>query len=135
MSSGDYRPPSASDLSNFKSCPLVRLRARSRAHHVKCIFASAQDALTSRRVDNRILNLLERATVLGEEDFTALVNEHKEMNAGLTGNAASELASVLEEMGAAMRLHVRRIFDTYGQNLSKTAEALKVARTTVRRYL
>ncbi len=27
---------------------------RSRAHHVKCIFASAQDALTSRRVGNRI---------------------------------------------------------------------------------
>ena len=34
------------------------------------------------------LNLLERATVLGEEDSTALVNEHKEMNAGLTDNAA-----------------------------------------------
>ena len=82
-----------------------------------------------------LLNLLERATVLGEEDFTALVNEHKEMNAGLTDNAASELASAPEEMDAAMRLHVRRIFDKYGQNLSKTAEALKVARNTVRRYL
>lgn len=82
-----------------------------------------------------LLNLLERATVLGEEDFTALVNEHKEMNAGLTDNAASELASAPEEMEAAMRLHVRRIFDKYGQNLSKTVEALKVARNAVRRYL
>lgn len=82
-----------------------------------------------------LLNLLERAIVLGEDDFTALVNEHKEMNAGLTDNAASELASAPDEMDAVMRLHVRRIFDKYGQNLSKTAEALKVARNTVRRYL
>ena len=82
-----------------------------------------------------LLNLLERAMVLGEEDFTALVNEHKEMNAGLTDNAASELATIPDEMDAVMRLHVRRIFDKYGQNLSKTAEALKVARNTVRRYL
>ena len=82
-----------------------------------------------------LLNLLERATVLGEDDFVALVNEHKEMNAGLTDNAASELAATPDEMDAVMRLHVRRIFDKYGQNLSKTAEALKVARNTVRRYL
>ena len=82
-----------------------------------------------------LLNLLERAMVLGEEDFTALVNEHKEMNAGLTDNAANELASMPDEMDAVIRLHVRRIFDKYGQNLSKTAEALKVARNTVRRYL
>lgn len=82
-----------------------------------------------------LLNLLERALVLGEKDFIALINEHKEMNAGLTDNAASELASTPDEMDAVIRLHVRRIFDKYGQNLSKTAEALKVARNTVRRYL
>jgi two-component system NtrC family response regulator len=82
-----------------------------------------------------LLNLLERATVLGEDDFVALVNEHKEMNAGLTDNAASELATTPDDMDAVIRLHVRRIFDKYGQNLSKTAEALKVARNTVRRYL
>ena len=82
-----------------------------------------------------LLNLLERAMVLGEKDFIALINEHKEMNAGLTDNATSELASTPDEMDAVIRLHVRRIFDKYGQNLSKTAEALKVARNTVRRYL
>ena len=70
-----------------------------------------------------------------EQDFGALLAEHKEMNAGLTDNAASELASMPDEMDAVMRLHVRRVFDKYGQNLSKTAEALKVARNTVRRYL
>jgi DNA-binding NtrC family response regulator len=82
-----------------------------------------------------LLNLMERATVLGEDDFTALVNEHKEMNAGLTDSASSELASSPDEMEAAMRLHVRHVFDKYGQNLSKTAAALKVARNTVMKYL
>jgi transcriptional regulator with PAS, ATPase and Fis domain len=82
-----------------------------------------------------LLNLLERATVLGEQNFTALLNEHKEMNVGLADHAVSELASAPDELEAAMRLHVRRVFDKYGQNLSKTAEALKVARNTVRRYL
>ncbi|MGI6495116.1 MAG: sigma 54-interacting transcriptional regulator [Kiritimatiellia bacterium] len=82
-----------------------------------------------------LLNLLERATVLGETDFTALVNEHREMNAGLADNASSELASAPDELDAAIRLHVRRVFDKFGQNTSKTAAALKVSRNTVRKYL
>ncbi len=82
-----------------------------------------------------LLNLLERATVIGEEDFAELINEHKEMNAGLTDTAVSELAGAPEELDAVVRLHVRKIFDKYGQNLSKTASALKVARNTVRKYL
>ena len=36
---------------------------------------------------------------------------------------------------ATVRLDVRKIFDKYGQNLSKTAAALKVERNTVRKYL
>jgi len=82
-----------------------------------------------------LLNLLERATVIGEDDFTELINEHKEMNAGLTDTAVSELAGAPEELDSVVRIHVRKIFDKYGQNLSKTAVALKVARNTVRKYL
>ena len=36
---------------------------------------------------------------------------------------------------AAIRIHVRRVYDKYGQNLSKAAEALKVARNTAKKYL
>lgn len=36
---------------------------------------------------------------------------------------------------SAIRLHVRKVFDKYAQNLSKTAAALKVARNTVGKYL
>ena len=82
-----------------------------------------------------LLNLLERASVLGEEDFTALIREHKEMNAGLFETPADEGAAVSEELAVVVRLHVRKIFDKYGQNLSKTASALKVARNTVRKYV
>lgn len=46
-----------------------------------------------------------------------------------------EFKNVPDELEAAIRAHVRRVFDKYGQNMSKTAQALKVARNTVRKYL
>ena len=82
-----------------------------------------------------LLNLLDRATVLGEDDFTTLMNEHREMNAGLVDGVCSESGIVPDELELAMRLHVRRVYDKYGQNLSKTATALKVARNTAKKYL
>ena len=82
-----------------------------------------------------LLNLLERATVLGETDFSALVAEHREMNAGLVECSAFDPASEPDELDAVIRLHVRRVFDRFGQNVSKTAAALKVARNTVKKYL
>jgi len=82
-----------------------------------------------------LLNLMDRATVLGETDFTALMNEHKEMNAGLINVAANEFATAPDELDAAIRRHVRRVFDKYEQNITKTAAALKVSRNTVRKYL
>ena len=83
-----------------------------------------------------LLNLLERATVLDESDFGALLAEHKEMNAGLLDETATyALDNQPDELDAAIRIHVRKVFDKYGQNLSKTASALKVARNTVRKYM
>lgn len=90
-----------------------------------------------------LLNLLERAVVLDETDFATLVREHREMNAGLLGDGAvgtctsdpDERASDPDELDAVIRRHVRRVFDKYGQNLSKASSALGVARNTVRKYL
>ena len=39
------------------------------------------------------------------------------------------------ELVPTIRIHVRRVYDKYGQNLSKAAEALKVARNTAKKYL
>lgn len=82
-----------------------------------------------------LINILDRATALEEYDFKKLMAEHKEMNAGLTVGASSGFEIVPDEMEAAMRIHVRNVFEKYGQNLTKTAEALKIARNTVRKYL
>ena len=79
-----------------------------------------------------LFNLLERASVLDEQDFTRLLAEHKQMTASL---APATTAEVPDELDAAIRLHVKRVFEKYNQNLSKTAEALKAARNTVRKYL
>ena len=40
-----------------------------------------------------------------------------------------------DELDAAVRRHVRRVFDKCGQNLSRAAQVLKVARNTVKKYL
>ena len=44
-------------------------------------------------------------------------------------------SALLDEFDAAVRRHVRRVFDKYGRNLSRAAQALKVARNTVKKYL
>ena len=81
-----------------------------------------------------LLNLLDRATVLAEDDFAALVAEHREMNAGLADGQAAA-GALPDELDAVIRWHVRRVFDKYGQNLSRAAQALKVARNTAKKYL
>lgn len=67
--------------------------------------------------------------------FASMLNEHREMNAGLTDGACSESGLVPDELEAASRIHMRRVCDKYGQNLSKAAEALEVARNTAKKYL
>jgi len=79
-----------------------------------------------------LFNLLERASVLDEQDFTRLLSEHKQMTASLSQKAAVE---VPDELDAAIRLHVKHVYEKYNNNLSKTAGALKAARNTVRKYL
>ena len=80
-----------------------------------------------------LLNILERANVLGETDFAKLLREHKAMMAPLRP-AASE-ADVPDELETAIRLHVKHVYDKYDHNLTRASEALKVARNTVRKYL
>ena len=82
-----------------------------------------------------LINILDRATALEEGDFDLLMREHKEMNAGLSGNLELKSGRIPDKLEDAMRLHVRRVYEKYGQNLTRTAEALGVSRNTVRKYL
>ena len=81
-----------------------------------------------------LLNILERASVLDEMDFEKLLQEHKTLTAGLqkTQEVQEELPDELE---SAMRIHIKKVYEKYGKNLTKTAEALKAARNTVKKYL
>ena len=79
-------------------------------------------------------NILDRASVLGESDFAKLLKEHKEMTANL--RPASEIKEeVPDELEVAIRIHVKRVYEKYDHNLTRTAEALKAARNTVKKYL
>ena len=82
-----------------------------------------------------LINILDRATALEEDDFDLLMREHKEMNAGLSGNLELKSGRVPDRLEDATRLHVRRVYEKYGQNLTRAAEALDVSRNTVRKYL
>ena len=79
-----------------------------------------------------LFNLLERADVLGENDFARLLAEHRQLAASLAPQSEPDYPDNLEEM---TRWHVRRVYDRCGKNLTKTAEVLGAARNTVRKYL
>ena len=83
-----------------------------------------------------LVNILDRATALEEDDFGELMREHREMNAALTRGVEQRTDSQPpDRLDDAIRLHVRRVYDKCGQNLSRAAEALDVSRNTVRKYL
>ena len=82
-----------------------------------------------------LINILDRATALEEDDFDLLMREHKEMNAGLAGNLELKSGRIPDKLEDAIRLHIRRVYEKYGQNLTRAAEALDVSRNTVRKYL
>ena len=81
-----------------------------------------------------LINVLERAIVLDESDFAKLLKEHKEMTAGLKSTSETK-EEIPDELEAAVRIHVKRVYEKYDRNLTKTAEALKAARNTVKKYL
>ena len=82
-----------------------------------------------------LINILDRATALEESDFDQLMREHKELNAGLVGNLELKSGRIPDRLEDATKLHVRRVFEKYGQNLTRAADALGVSRNTVRKYL
>lgn len=80
-----------------------------------------------------LFNILERSKVLGIDDFSSLLTEHKRTNAELLMKENS--GNMPDELDAAIRYHVRAVFNKFGGNISKAANALKVSRNTVRRYI
>lgn len=82
-----------------------------------------------------LINILDRATALEEDDFNLLMSEHKEMNAALINNIPEKKIDIPDELEDAIRIHVKRIYEKYDENLTRTAAALKVSRNTLKKYL
>jgi DNA-binding NtrC family response regulator len=79
-----------------------------------------------------LLNLLERALVLGETDFGKLIEEHKQTTINIMPVPATSYPDNLKQMTIQ---HVRYVYEKCGKNVSKAAQALGVARNTVTGYL
>ena len=85
-----------------------------------------------------LINVLERACVFKVTDFSRILAEHREMNAGLFDGRATcphVAADTPDALDEAMRRHVHLIYDKYAQNITKAAAALKITRTTLRKWL
>ena len=76
--------------------------------------------------------------VLEERDFAKVIAEYREMNAGLFSddeiqtNAPEEMPVRLDD---AIRLHVRRIYEENGCNITVAARLLGVSPNTVKKHL
>lgn len=86
-----------------------------------------------------LVNLLERALVLEERDFAKVIAEYREMNAGLFADEEKESTGHEENLPVRLddviRLHVRRIYEANGRNVTATARALGVSPNTVKKHL
>ena len=86
-----------------------------------------------------LINVLERACVFKEADFSLILTEHREMNAGLFADKGVDVPvapkDVPEELDEAIRRHVHLVYEKYARNVSKAAAALKITRTTLRKWL
>ena len=83
-----------------------------------------------------LINILERAVVFKEENFGKLLAEHIEMNTGLAGDAEEPIkAEMPDELDEVIKNHIQSVYKKYGRNVSKAAEALKITRNTLRKYL
>ena len=84
---------------------------------------------------NDVIKTHELPIGMEEYDFDVLMREHKEMNAGLSGGLELKTGRIPDKLEDAIRMHIRRVYEKYGQNLTRAAEALDVSRNTVRKYL
>ena len=83
-----------------------------------------------------LMNLLERAAVLGENDFVRLLARHREMNFGFEECSDRPLREPAPDLlDDAIRNHVRRVLRKYEFNVTRAASALGISRTTLRKWM
>lgn len=88
-----------------------------------------------------LLNILDRARALEEDDFAKLMKEHIAINKDLFDSTVVKDvtptvgAALPDDLTSAMTLHVKSVFDKYNQNLTATKDALGISLNTLKKYL
>ena len=80
-----------------------------------------------------LYNLLECADVMDEHDFDKLIADQREMLGNLAPLPDDD--DTPDELEATIRRHVRKVFEKYDRNISKTTDSLNVTRNTVIKFL
>ena len=88
-----------------------------------------------------LLNVLDRARALEEDDFAKVLKEHIAINKDLwtQGNDEDAVSSARPELPdnlhAAITQHVKSVFEKNNQRLTATKEALGISMNTLKKYL
>ena len=81
-----------------------------------------------------LINLLERACVLDERDFKKLLSDYRETTGDERSQPFTSLPDQPERLADMTRLHVRRVLEKHGGNVTRAASALGISRNTVIKY-
>ena len=83
-----------------------------------------------------LINILDRARALEEDDFRKLIKEHREINRELWSSDGSESTGEYpDDLEKTIRMHTKAVFKKYGGNLSAAREALGISVNTLKKYL
>jgi len=82
-----------------------------------------------------LLNILDRAAMLGEKDWVKLMDDHRSKTCGILPTPVGDGTTKSLRLEDAIRRHVRSVHEQCDGNITKTAEALGVSRNTARKYL
>ena len=83
-----------------------------------------------------LINILDRARALEEDDFSKLIEEHREINRELWfSEKTDEMNNYPDSLDEAIRMHVKAVFKKHGENMSAAREALGISLNTLKKYL
>jgi len=84
-----------------------------------------------------LINILDRARALEEKDFHKLIVEHKKINRDLCDPSESKSSAQTypDDLDAAVRQHVKSVFDKNNHNLTAAKNALGISINTLKKYL
>ena len=83
-----------------------------------------------------LINILDRARALEENDLRKLIKEHREINRELWSSDDTDAdGKYPDNLEKTIRMHTKAVFKKYGGNLSAAREALGISVNMLKKYL